>query len=430
MSPKENENINKIENPTMQIDSNINLLNNFPSVINDSFRQGNNPNFGIKRNFMQLNTGNSQKYQNNNNYNNQSNNNFNNQNYLSTYHAFQPLGNYNLYNNEFNSPNNHINYRYQQFENMNNFNYEKFNNFGNSYGENNIELNNNNYNSLSIPSNGNKKSIPFQNNFNTSNNFKDINNNTRENHLVNNDKNPNNFSQALINNKLFSEDNHILKQVSQSKKPSKISNLREGLFDKNENSTANILKNNFCKGLISEEKNKTYKNSNKSNDDYSEIDENQKEKNDTDEDPEEIRIVDEALQKYIDEEKVINDKKLKVSVIRKVAPHYKVLTQPNNDNHFNDILDKIKNIINEEKTDILFLLNYEYLKCLREKVFQKFCKMINKFFVKLTENKVKEFGGDNYHLEIPDILKERLKNIYTKINDYFDKNKDLEYFNF
>ena len=38
---------------------------------------------------------------------------------------------------------------------------------------------------------------------------------------------------------------------------------------------------------------------------------------------------------------------------------------------------------------------------------------------------IKEFGGDNFFKEISDSLKDRIKNIYTKINDYFEKNLEL-----
>lgn len=228
------------------------------------------------------------------------------------------------------------------------------------------------------------------------------------------------FSKAIINNRIYTEDTNDFIQCGQQQ--SKRPNYRVGLFDKGENSSSHILKSNFSKNSVNQKTAIPYY---YDKDEGSEGEDNGNKEN-TDDDQEEIRIVDETLQRYMDEDKVINDKKLKISVIRKVAPYYKVLTQPNNDQHFLDTVSKIKTIINEDKSDIMILLNYEYLKNLREKVFQKFCKMINKFFFKLNENKVKEFGGENYNLEIPETLKERLKNIYTKINDYFDKNRELE----
>ena len=53
------------------------------------------------------------------------------------------------------------------------------------------------------------------------------------------------FSKAIINNKIYTEDKNDFIQVvqQQSKKP----NYREGLFDKEDNSSSNILKNNFGK---------------------------------------------------------------------------------------------------------------------------------------------------------------------------------------
>ena len=143
----------------------------------------------------------------------------------------------------------------------------------------------------------------------------------------------------------------------------------------------------------------------------------------------EIQQIEEILDFYLDEDKVVTDKKLKVSVIRKIAPFYKFLYQENNQFNCDFVIEKIRKIINEEKSDIDKLLKYENLKSNREKVFQKFCKMINKFILKMTDLKVKDFGGDLFYMEIPDLLKERLKNIYTKINDYFEKNKELAYIN-
>jgi len=240
------------------------------------------------------------------------------------------------------------------------------------------------------------------------------------------------FSKALINNKIYTEDNNQFIQVGGQGNESKKPNYREGLFDDNENTSYNILKNNFGKLSVNSafhnrfEQNQILNNINKENLDISDADDN-KEKADTDEDPEEIKIVEQILQKYLEEGKVINDKKIKLSLIRKIAPYYKVLTLPNYHEYLIDTIEKLKTIINEEKSEVISsLLNYEYLKSLREKVFQKFCKMINKFFLKLNDNKIKEFGGENYNLEIPESLKERLKNIYTKINDYFDKNSELE----
>jgi len=244
------------------------------------------------------------------------------------------------------------------------------------------------------------------------------------------------FSKAIINNKIYTEDKNDFIQVGQQQ--TKKANYREGLFDKAEENSSSynkIPKNNYAKiasfsassANVSLTQNQNRGGAGvlmtKNDAGASEADEN---KENTDDDQEEIKIIEEILQSYLDEGKVINDKKLKISVIRKVAPHYKVLSQQNNDWHFADTVDKIKTIINEDSANIIMLLNYEYLKTLREKVFQKFCKMINKFFFKLNENKVKDFGGENYNNEIPEVLKERLKNIFTKINDYFEKNKELE----
>lgn len=238
----------------------------------------------------------------------------------------------------------------------------------------------------------------------------------------NNNEEKDAFSKAMINNKIYIEDNNDFIQVGQQQKTKK-PNYREGLFDKTDNSALNILKNNFGVKNSSNQNRNLIDSNQKNAYEGSEGDEN---KENTDDDQEEIRIIEETLQRYLDEDKIINDKKLKISVIRKVAPYYKVLTQQNNEEHFTETVEKIKTIINEERNNIVVLLNYEYLKNLREKVFQKFCKMINKFFSKLNENKVKEFGGENYNIDIPEILKERLKNIFTKINDYFEKNKELE----
>lgn len=280
-----------------------------------------------------------------------------------------------------------------------------------SDNKNNLLENQNfgNGNNQNLSNNENNKSFDFQSifrNANLSSNFITI-------------QEKNSFSKAVINNKVFSEDNNCFIPVTTNNAKR---SYREGLFYKDEYSTTNILKNNFGKADVTSS-NTITKAINKEKSDEENA---QKDRNDTDEDPEEIRIIDENLQRYLDEDKVITDKKLKISVIRKVAPFFKIINQPSNQDYYTEVINKIKIIINEEKSDIILLLNYEYLKCQREKVFQKFCKMINKFFLKLSENKVKEFGGELYYLEIPDTLKERMKNIYTKVNDYFDRNKELE----
>jgi hypothetical protein len=321
--------------------------------------------------------------------------------FKNNFNSFLPLNNNNLtlLNSNLFSPSNNINYDIQPNINPYMHNRSYFN-FTNNEKSNSIEyplhdkMSIHNFGSYNNPLLGTKQSF---------NEEKDT------------------FSKAVINNKIYTEDNNDFIQVGpqQSKKP----NYRKGLFEKEDNSSSNILNNNF--GNIPSHQKRPNIGTNIKDDEASEGDEKEN-KEYTDDDQEEIRIIDETLQIYLDEDKVINDKKLKISVIRKIAPYYKVLTQQNNKQHFVDKVEKINTIINEDKNDIIILLNYEYLKNFREKVFQKFCKMINKFFFKLNENKVKEFGGENYNMEIPETLKERLKNIYTKINDYFDKNKELE----
>jgi len=338
-----------------------------------------------------------------------------------------PNNSYEIYNSNLNSLDQQLNIKKTiPFQNnFNNLNSIISNSNVNNKTPTSNSLNNNinNQTLINLQENSNYfvEENQNQNNFLNYSNFANFNHNFSG--FSNNREDKNTFSKALINNKIYTEDNHDFIEVFQSQ--GKKSNYREGLFDKN--NLSHSVKNDFIGFPRTEPHIRKDVEFNIKNAEYiSEGEENKEKGENTDEDQIEIRTVDETLQKYLDEEKIINDKKLKISVIRKIAPFYKVISQPSNEDYFNDTLEKIKAIINEPNNDIVFLLHYEYLKNLREKVFQKFCKMINKFFFKLNENKIKEFGGENYNLEIPETLKERLKNIYTKINDYFERNKELE----
>jgi hypothetical protein len=273
----------------------------------------------------------------------------------------------------------------------------------------------------------------YSNRQNSHLNISSINNNIDKN-IINNINNifsnqVSNFSQAYINNKIHNEDQFNI--ISQSKKPS-------NLFHKNLNTNSNLMNsksnitfnNKILNRDIISSLNTNFNpnlNLNKSYDQKPQ-EENEKEKNDTDEDQHEYQQIQEILNFYLDEEKIISDKKLKISLIRKIVPFYKFLNENDNKIQYDEILEKIIKIINEKKNDIEYLLKFENLRNIREKVFQKFCKMTNKFLLKLNEMEIKEFGGNAFFKEIPDSLKERIKNLYTKINDYYEKNMDLAYY--
>jgi hypothetical protein len=231
------------------------------------------------------------------------------------------------------------------------------------------------------------------------------------------------FSQAYINNKIYNEDQFNI--INQSKKNlNTFSNVT-----KSKSNTNSIFSNKiFNRDLITNLNiiNNSDLNSNNKKEEIE--NEKEKEKNDTDEDQQEIQQIQEILDFYLDEEKIISDKKLKISLIRKIVPFYVFLNEEKNKIQYDEILEKIIKIINEKKIDIENLLKFENIRNFREKVFQKFCKMTNKFLLKLNEMGIKEFGGETFFKDLPDSLKERIKNLYTKINDYYEKNMELAYY--